>query len=188
MPLLDCPRCHQLLRDPTDVGPPEAVAGHHCDSCDGVWLPGDRLAVVYPALKDHGDRISELLDKGARRGTVVTCPSCGADTLEFPFFDLWLDLCERCHGVWIDGEETHFVKKHARRDDGVPGSAATDARVTCACGASIHPRRTLMTAEGPLCDDCVRSMRSESAGVASRAFNMVTGFLDWMGKQNRRWL
>jgi Zn-finger nucleic acid-binding protein len=130
-----------------------------------MWVDGEDIVWLYPALRHHGARIGELLERGARRETALArCPHGHERMLEFPFFDLWLDLCESCHGLWIDGDELDFVQQAAKEEDGLPkvGGAYRDDRrvatqlVCCsACQREVHPRRTYLSAEGVICDSCV---------------------------------
>jgi len=156
---------------------------HRCDHCQGLWIDGEDLVWVFPALAHHGRRIGELLARGARRETsVARCALGHEDALEFPFFDLWLDLCERCHGLWLDGTEVSFVERVAQESDGLPdlrkrgtayrASEASPERVECqACHEQVHPRRTYLSAEGAICDACVEIERMADALEDERAEN-----------------
>jgi len=140
---------------------------HRCDRCHGHWIDGKDVGWLYPALRHHGTRIVELLKLGARReSSFERCPRGHDDAIEFPFFDLWLDICESCHGLWIDGAETSFVERAATDSDGLPKLSErdgpyrtqkpTETRVSCGvCRNTVHPRRTYLTADGAVCDNCV---------------------------------
>ncbi|MCA9621415.1 MAG: zf-TFIIB domain-containing protein, partial [Myxococcales bacterium] len=175
--MLICPRCDIALT--TERHPSEEVELHRCIDCHGVWVDGDDIAWVAPGLRRHGARITELLAKGARRETSMpACPRGHGDAIEFPFFDLWLDLCETCHGVWLDGAEVAFVERAGQEADGLPEvarhggayreqEAVASETVTCvACGEAVHPRRTYLTGDGAVCDTCVevRKMSEEMEG------------------------
>ena len=166
MAQFSCPRCDvELVRERRAS---DEFDLHRCDRCRGLWVDGEDIVWIYPALRYHGDRIGELLAKGARRDTsVARCPRGHDGTLEFPFFDLWLDLCESCHGLWLDGGEVDFVQRAARDEDGLPnvvrhGGAYREDRsietqmVSCsACRRDVHPRRTYLSADGAICDSCI---------------------------------
>ena len=161
---MHCPRCRTALTvEPRAGGDAEA---HRCMRCYGIWLDGCDVGWIAPALKRHGARVEELLERGARRGTGIgACPRGHGVTLEFPFFDLWLDLCESCHGLWLDGDETRFVENAGREELGLAETAGSphrgqnqvgSERVACTvCAKSVHPRRTFLSADGTVCDDCV---------------------------------
>lgn len=159
-----CPRCDvELVRERHAS---DELDLHGCDRCKGLWIEGADIVWLYPALRYHGGRIGELLEKGARRDTAIArCPHGHDRTLEFPFFDVWLDLCESCHGLWLDGSEVDFVQRAAKEEDGLPKIVRQGYRedrraeiemVSCsACRRDVHPRRTYLSAEGAICDSCV---------------------------------
>ena len=202
-----CPRCRIALTTPPDDFSTREVA-HRCARCHGQWIAGHHVGVVFPALAAHGKRLAELIELGAREGT--ECPSCRDAMLEFPFFDLWLDLCERCHGLWLDGDEAAFVEKSARDEDGLPertnpggyrANAQAEPRtrlVTCIeCEKDVHPRRTILSGDGPICDSCVEieamseSLRASSglkslAREPGRLLKVLARMLDLKGKLLQR--
>ena len=202
--LLLCPRCDIAL-EPKSV---RETTLHVCGGCEGVWVDGDRVAGLYPALRHHAKRIDELLDAGARFGHgIVHCPRCKNESLEFPFFDLWLDLCEQCHGVWLDGDEVGFVGRVPGEERGLPpreiakgyrDEQALVQQVSCReCGNEVHPRRTVLTGEGPVCDHCVEVERmaaelertSGSRGLLAkvvRPFQLLLELLDHSGRKPHR--
>ncbi|MEZ4445007.1 MAG: zf-TFIIB domain-containing protein [Polyangiaceae bacterium] len=195
--MLICPRCDIALT--TERHPSEEVELHRCIDCHGVWVDGDDIAWVAPGLRRHGARITELLAKGARRETSMpACPRGHGDAIEFPFFDLWLDLCETCHGVWLDGAEVAFVERAGQEADGLPEvarhggayreqEAVASETVTCvACGEAVHPRRTYLTGDGTVCDTCVevRKMSEEMEGdtLGARLMKGPRRFLRFVGE------
>jgi len=151
---------------------------------------------VAPALSRHRSRVSELLACGARRGTGISrCARGHETTLEFPFFDLWLDLCETCHGLWLDGDEERFVQRAGATDtglepapiDGAYRSRASGDRATChQCERCVHPRRTYLSAEGPICDDCAEvgdmAQQLEDDRLANKVKRAPKRLLEMMGE------
>jgi Zn-finger nucleic acid-binding protein len=205
----NCPRCDVALL--TERHPSDELDLHRCNRCGGVWVDGADVGWVYPALRHHGARVEELLRRGARRETSIPrCPRGHHDAIEFPFFDLWLDLCESCHGLWLDGSEVTFASRAAREQDGLPEAALGDTpyrvaheapttpRIRCsACEREVHPRRTYLTADGAVCDDCVEleelsEQMADDASLArlkrapARLLRFLGGLLDADGKRLRR--
>lgn len=193
---LSCPRCDVALEPPPDDFSTRDVS-RRCHRCHGAWVDGDVVGVAHPALREHGRRVADLLTLGARERE-AKCPRCARIMLEFPFFDLWLDLCEGCHGLWIDGDERAFVSKAAAVEDGLPERPAEAGyrahaqpeveveRVTCTgCSQRVHPRRTLLTADGAVCDHCVeidamsRTLRDDTP--AERLARLPSTLLRWFG-------
>jgi Zn-finger nucleic acid-binding protein len=194
-----------LLELPPDDFETREVA-QRCHRCLGAWVDGDRVGVAFPALRQHGQRIRELSEVGAREEG-VRCPRCREAMLEFPFFDLWLDICETCHGMWLDGDERRFVEQAAQHEDGLPERAAggyrgrrreREERVTCiGCSADVHPRRTLLTGDGPVCDHCVEVERMSAvlgetspgekvARAPGRLLGWLSRLLDASGRFDQR--
>jgi Zn-finger nucleic acid-binding protein len=186
-----------------------AEVAHSCHQCEGMWVEGNRVGVAYPALRHHAKRIVELIELGAIEHG-ATCPRCDVSMIQFPFFDLWLDLCDSCHGMWVDGYETRFVGKTAAHEDGLPrkggatgyrdnaAAQASTAFVKCTdCLEDVHPRRTMLTAVGPVCDHCVevddmaRELQDESglrslADKPRRLLSWLTKVLDAKGRLIQR--
>lgn len=42
----------------------------------------------------------------------MKCPKCGMDLEEIPYFDLKIDRCTECNGVWLDHGELEAVTRH----------------------------------------------------------------------------
>jgi Zn-finger nucleic acid-binding protein len=171
---LPCPRCGISLERRRDAS--DEVDVHACTRCGGWWVNGVDVVWLYPALKSHGRRIHELVERGARRDTSIDrCPYGHRDALEFPFFDVSLDLCETCHGLWLDGDEIRFVGKTAIESDGLPSDDETmNERVDCVlCKKSVHPRRTLVTADGAVCDGCAELEASGERLEAAQPMNKL---------------
>lgn len=165
-----CPRCEA----PTQVSLQTAQSTHarievdQCPRCNGLWLDGVEVAQAFRALGQHAVRVGDLLAAGARRGHGIgRCPRCQAETLELPYFDMWLDMCLSCFGMWFDGDEVQAVARTADRQDGIPApeppggyreravAAAREEKVACGrCGKTVPLDRTLVTANGLLCDPC----------------------------------
>ena len=104
---LSCPRCDVMLdRFVRAAAPGErGVVADMCERCGGTWLDGEEVGPVYPALARLAERQADLHAAARSSGGIGKCPRCRGVALEFPFFDLWLDHCARCHGLWIDGNE-----------------------------------------------------------------------------------
>lgn len=165
-----CPRCSV----PTDVSLSTAkstgarIEIDQCNRCGGMWLDGVEVGQAFQALGQHALRIGDLLAAGAKRGHGIgSCPRCQGETLEFPYFEMWLDLCTRCHGMWLDGDEVTAVAQTADKDDGLPAPAPADGyrtravaaaktqTVACArCNETVPLNRTLITGQGVMCNRC----------------------------------
>jgi hypothetical protein len=56
--------------------------------------------------------------KVRRRFLMKDCPVCHVPLREVPRFGVLLDVCSRCHGVWLDGGELEKVIALAREFHG----------------------------------------------------------------------
>lgn len=180
---LSCPRCDVLLdRFVRATGPGEpGVTADMCERCGGMWLDGAEVEPVYPALARLAERHDDLHAAARSQGGIGACPRCRGVALEFPFFDLWLDHCARCHGLWVDGDELLALAAARDREDGLPApapprevgyrsnafSAARRGEVACSrCHARLAIGDTLMTSQGPMCATCAEAFAPRSADEA----------------------
>lgn len=176
---LACPRCKTWMDHyarPVEGGA-SRVTADMCESCGGVWLDGGEVAAVYPAFSDLPERKADLQAASRPRGGIGRCPRCAGFTIEFPFFELWLDYCPTCHGLWVDGDELTDLARTRDRREGLPAPAAGiggyrdnaasaigAGQVKCArCGTARHVRETMMTAEGAMCAPCAEQFEAEQA-------------------------
>ncbi|MFC1745828.1 zf-TFIIB domain-containing protein [Candidatus Riflebacteria bacterium] len=88
-----------------------------CKDCKGVWLDASDTKVVLNRKKDipEFDAVYKLKKK-----TRKPCPKCHGKIgfmVEFPFstkFDLLIDYCEKCGGIWCDSFEFEKLKHIGR--------------------------------------------------------------------------
>lgn len=172
---LSCPRCDlKLNRFVRAAAPGEhGVVADMCERCGGMWLDGEEVGLVYPALARLAERLDDLHDASRPMGGIGACPRCRGVAVEFPFFNLWLDHCARCHGLSIDGDELLALAAARDREDGLPTpmpvqeasgyrtqavSAALRGEVSCSrCAVTLGLSDTLMTRAGPMCAACAEA-------------------------------
>jgi len=96
-----CPRDQQILAS-NDVN---GYRYYACEHCGGSWIPGAALDRV---LSDQG--IVKL--KSVRPTSVgdLFCPDCHDLCEPVVIQECRLDLCPRCHGVWLDAGEAEKVR------------------------------------------------------------------------------
>ncbi len=171
---LHCPRCDTLLDTFTRHGAAGAtpIEADMCLTCGGLWLDGGEVAVAYPQLSAFVERPRDALAMGHAGAGLAACPRCQAHAVEVPFFDVRLDLCPSCYGVWIDGDEIEALSHTMDRGDGLPEpngfvggyrTAATGAMVklvcTCVlCEKEVPLRETRATRKGAVCDACDKQL------------------------------
>lgn len=91
------------------------VPAHRCETCDGLWMQQTDLhrleqAVDVTWIELHHVPPPEL------QAELLTCPVCRpARHLAKLQSDrdsmVLLDVCDRCHGVWLDGGELRAIQE-----------------------------------------------------------------------------
>lgn len=108
---MNCPRCDKVLA-PVH---PEGTEAQQCPQCEGHWLEGADLrqleSTVNVSLFEWRKLPSEALQTRE-----LACPRCkprGAMKKVRSERDrhVLLDVCERCHGVWLDGGELRAIQE-----------------------------------------------------------------------------
>lgn len=181
-----CPRCDEGMQSYIRRGGAEVTADM-CHACGGVWLDGKEVAAVYPAFDGLVDRF-RAADVAPAPGGIPCCPRCRATPRTFRFFELSLDVCLACHGLWVDGDELTDLARTADRADGLPApevsehgyreSAASAVRrgeVACKrCGSAVPVGDVEPTSIGPMCAGCGRSFREERLDAAMAGYEVPT--------------
>ena len=95
----ECPKCRSRLHERRiqDAG----VKVDCCPSCRGLWFDNRELEAVLEL--QTGERfVPRTARKSDRR-----CPRCGILLFGFryPETDVEIDMCETCHGIWLDSGE-----------------------------------------------------------------------------------
>lgn len=158
-----------------------------CPACDGLWAPSAALGGVSHALA-HIERARDQVLASARHGLGVgVCVGCGAEGVALCYYEVSLDWCPRCGGVWLDGGEVAMLRERVRGLQGDRGAALAPFRaapaavvvgtVTCgACGATVPVNDSYITADGPRCVTC--AMESEGQLPSADSAAEVDAFLD----------
>ena len=176
--MIQCPRCDEPTSVVRQQGAGKTLTLDHCPRCDGTFVDGVEVVALFPAFA----KVSALLPVEApRRAGIGACPRCQSASRVISFFEMELDVCPVCHGLWVDGDEMECL---ARSDDrlegrvgpgpGVREKAAQAARqktVTCAvCRAEVPFNRTMLTGDGTLCEACHANRMGENDDEELRSF------------------
>ncbi len=97
-----CPRDQQILAS-NDVS---GYRYYSCEQCHGFWIPG---AALHRVLSESS--IVELRAVPRASPSEVPCPDCRAAADALMVEECRLDLCPRCHGVWLDPGEAHRLRR-----------------------------------------------------------------------------
>src|SRR5262245_16684093 len=147
-----------------------------CLACGGLWLDGGEVAMAYPALAVLGERRGDVMAVGEVGAGILACPRCSMPAIEVPFFDVKLDMCTECFGVWIDGDEIEALSRTMDRGDGLPvrteivggyrtaaAGVMTKHLATCAlCGKSVPLRATRSSPKGAACEACAKELAAST--------------------------
>ncbi len=104
---MNCPKCAGKELKPQDlIG---GVEVDFCEACEGMYFEKGEMGCYLQFSKDipnHKD-----LMKAATPS--CKCPECGGQMKELKYVpdkELFIDLCESCGGVWLDGGEAKDAK------------------------------------------------------------------------------
>ena len=129
VPPMNCPTCQTSLLRTLD----DAIKTYRCENCSGEWLDGaefDRLC-THRVLRRPPRKATAQVIPAADLARRLDCPGCETVRLipvrwsgpDCPGDALVVDVCESCHGLWLDGGEL----SKARRLTGGAESRTHDA-------------------------------------------------------------
>jgi len=100
-----CPKCQDRLVEKTIRK--TGVRVDTCPACHGMWFECGELQATL--LTVEGD----IVPSADARATPRQCPACGIAMTAFSYSgtDVTVDLCEQCHGVWLDVGELRMLEK-----------------------------------------------------------------------------
>jgi len=169
--MIACPRCRVSMDPFIKRGGAAEVPALMCLECGGLWLDGKEVRRLYPGLAAVSRASSAVAAEPVR--PILACPRCGELPTPFHFFDVELDACPSCKGVWIDGAELADLSRTADRSEGLHAPEAGSYRdnaaealgadgVACReCGARLGLEAAELTSRGPMCGACAALMREK---------------------------
>ena len=103
---LPCPKCAQMM----SVWIAGDLELDHCGSCKGLWFDANELTRHLANI--GAGRLAEEPSHGAP--TKLLCPRCKGQRLEGAFlYDVPVECCPTCHGVFLDLGEVHELLEPA---------------------------------------------------------------------------
>ncbi len=120
VPPMNCPTCQTSLRRTLD----DAIKTYSCENCSGEWLHGvelDRLC-THRVLRRPPRKATAQVIPAADLARRLDCPRCETVRLtpvrwsgpDCPGDALVVDVCESCHGLWLDGGELSKARRLTR--------------------------------------------------------------------------
>lgn len=167
---IQCPRCavtmHLAPLGPADAHEPFVVG--RCGDCQGLWVDRDDLRRAEPALDRIPQHVEQALRAETRFGGIARCPRCAAPPVTFPFFEVLIDWCGACGGVWLDAGEladlrasVAQVRREGRAQETLrhfrqqAAEAVVIGTVRCArCRSAVPLAETWMSGDGAVCSAC----------------------------------
>jgi Zn-finger nucleic acid-binding protein len=123
-----CPVDQQLLLAPG----PGSLAGHQCATCAGRWFRAATMRQLAGAGTRHLERLVQRTGHATDGATVSPsrrcCPDCTLALLGYRVDGIEVELCGRCHGLWLDARELDAIRRwHAARRAAERGVSAAHA-------------------------------------------------------------
>lgn len=111
---MKCPKCGSDLVSTIR----HKVEVHYCQSCKGMWLPGQELEQLEDEVFDFGEHAKGTLVSAATP-TTDKCPECNAllTRFRYRFYDLEMEFCEHQHGYWLDEDEDTRVLELMKEEE-----------------------------------------------------------------------
>jgi Zn-finger nucleic acid-binding protein len=110
---IDCPRCNKPMKVEyvQKLGPDVKI--DVCENCGGSWFDRGELAQT---INDR--RVADKLTEPPIRGTMspIACPRCSGRMRMRKEWDVEVDVCIACEGVWLDHGELEELETHAVGD------------------------------------------------------------------------
>jgi len=168
-----------------------------------MWIARAQLAVVEPRLTHIALHSDKAMAGHTPYGGIRRCPECAALPLTFPFFDVLIDWCVACGGVWLDGKELEALRKgiaDARSQDPEAVGlrhfrqqaveAVTIGTVRCvACSTRTPLPESWMSEDGSVCAPCGHALHYGVTPASPEELAAITGAAEQRGLVARllRW-
>jgi Zn-finger nucleic acid-binding protein len=123
---MKCPRCGSV----TGSEAYEGVELEKCPGCQGVWIPGSRLAQIIE-IREKTFSIEEIAAfreiHDTHEGVVhpadspISCPECGTPMQQSRYnyaHEVIIDRCPGGHGIWLDRGELEHVQMAVEEEEG----------------------------------------------------------------------
>lgn len=118
MTIKSCPHCRYERLQVTHYHDEELDV---CRQCAGAWFEHGELNSLISKIDNGEDDADYKRVLGEEGGpTQLDCPSCGIKLHRFKLlsgYDVEVDLCKRCDGVWVDHDELEKVEHSPRIRD-----------------------------------------------------------------------
>jgi Zn-finger nucleic acid-binding protein len=108
---IDCPKCYTTMQQIMISKPSFIVMVDRCNDCEGYWFDKFELDKV---LDEKTKKEGLPFDSSPKDEVGFQCPRCSGDCETKTLYDINIDLCMDCHGIWLDKGELADVQKAYR--------------------------------------------------------------------------
>lgn len=108
---MKCPKCADAVL--LNVFSEEGFPLDFCMNCHGIWFDKGEAAKHF-TLDSDMTNLEAALKTASKTG--LSCPRCNSELEEMKYhesFDLLIDRCSACQGIWFDFFETEKLAKWA---------------------------------------------------------------------------
>jgi Zn-finger nucleic acid-binding protein len=109
--MIDCPKCTTRMQQIMISKPSFMVTVDRCNDCDGYWFDRSELDKV---LDEETKRDGLPFDSSDVHEAHFKCPRCAGTCETKTLYDIKVDLCLDCGGLWLDKGELAMVQKAYR--------------------------------------------------------------------------
>ncbi len=152
-----------------------------CGCCHGLWITRDMLKQTFasrhpPQHFDAAELEPPRLAPTPSRARL--CPGCNYQLAVRWLHGIQIDVCQKCHGIWLDaGELRQIVANYQRRNLVLAGAAAPMA----GAAASDRPSRWYDGIDLPVVD--LLAPLGETLGeLASNGVDVAKPVLEFLGE------
>ena len=110
-PKILCPHCDEVMKKIPISTRSGCVTIDKCDKCNGYWFDGTELEKL---VIDDNDSAGFLLDPSEVHEANFHCPRCSWMMETKLLYDIKVDICVRCNGIWLDSGELADIQERYR--------------------------------------------------------------------------
>lgn len=110
-PKILCPHCDEIMKKLHIATRSGCVTIDKCEKCLGYWFDGMELEIL---VKGEDDRDGFLLDPSEVHEAKFHCPRCSWMMETKLLYDIRVDICVNCNGIWLDNGELADIQDRYR--------------------------------------------------------------------------
>jgi Zn-finger nucleic acid-binding protein len=108
---IECPRCNLKMKQILISKHEHEIMVDRCDQCDGYWFDRTELEKV---LDEESKVLALPFNDSPEDDANFRCPRCEGIMETKKLYDIKVDLCLICGGIWLDKGELEAVQRTYR--------------------------------------------------------------------------